>query len=438
MDDVEERGAERSVVLSEPVRQQLITIAADLVGRLGADELPPALRQVARFTPSKRARLGGTLLAAALDADEAFRGRVAKAVEEASPLLAQAVRSGASTAASDPVDTAVVAYLLRPPGWEDIVAEANARRAAEHERSGAAESEAELAQLRAQVGELKAALRAEVAQGKAAVADAVAAAEAEMAELRKQLRARIGELRAAERARDEALAAAAEAAQQAAAAQAGREAEARRNRGRIAELERAVESARRGARAERDIEGARLWLLVDTLTEAAAGIRRELSLPAPTLRPADTVLSADVTAGRRSADDPAALDALLALPNAHLIVDGYNVTKTGYGDLALADQRARLIGSLATVAARSGAEVTVAFDGGRRPPSLPPVPRGVRVLFSAADEIADDLIRRLVAAEPEGRPVVVVSSDRQVASDVHRVGAWTVASSVLLARLAQL
>ena len=54
----------------------------------------------------------------------------------------------------------------------------------------------------------------------------------------------------------------------------------------------------------------------------------------------------------------------------------------------------------------------------------------MRVLFSAADEIADDLIRRLVAAEPPGRPVVVVTSDRQVVTDVSRAGAWTVPSAV--------
>ena len=147
--------------------------------------------------------------------------------------------------------------------------------------------------------------------------------------------------------------------------------------------------------------------------------------------------SAESSARRRVVSEPAAIDALLALPNAHLIVDGYNVTKTGYGELPLADQRTRLIGSLAAVASRSGVEITIAFDGGKRPPSTPPTPRGVRVLFSAPDEIADDLIRRLVAAEPPGRPLLVVSSDRQVALDVGRAGAWTVESAVLLARLSQ-
>jgi predicted RNA-binding protein with PIN domain len=427
-----EQGGHDHVVLSEPARQQLVTITADLVGRLPPEELPASLRPLARFTPTKRARLGATQLAAVLDADDAFRARVAEAIADALPELAAAVRGGESTAASDPVDTAVVAYLLRPADWQRVVAEANERHAAERVDSKA--SAAEVAQLRARIDELKGRLRAEVAQGKAAVASAAGAAEAELTELRKQLRARTGELRAVERARDEAEAAADDATRRAEAAENARETEARRLRSRINELERAVESARRGARAERDMDDARLWLLVDTLTDAAAGIRRELSLPAPAMRPADTVGSAEARMQRRVVSDPAALDGLLALPHAHLIVDGYNVTKAGYGDLPLADQRTRLISALAAVAARSGAEITVAFDGGQRPPAMPPTPRSVRVLFSAPDEIADDLIRRLVAAEPPGRPLLVVSSDRQVALDVGRAGAWTADAAVLLAR----
>jgi predicted RNA-binding protein with PIN domain len=76
----------------------------------------------------------------------------------------------------------------------------------------------------------------------------------------------------------------------------------------------------------------------------------------------------------------------------------------------------------------------VVFDGGQRPPTMPPAPRGVRVLFSDPAETADDLIGRLVGAEPPGRPLVVVSSDNEVARDAARSGAWTAASAVLLAR----
>jgi predicted RNA-binding protein with PIN domain len=110
------------------------------------------------------------------------------------------------------------------------------------------------------------------------------------------------------------------------------------------------------------------------------------------------------------------------------------VTKTGYGSLPLADQRSRLVGSLAALAGRVGVEATVAFDGAQRPPTQPQAPRAVRVLFSAVGETADDLIRRLVAAEPRGRPVVVVSTDQEVVADVLRAGGWTVPASVFLER----
>ncbi|MGO2739887.1 MAG: NYN domain-containing protein, partial [Cellulosimicrobium funkei] len=137
----------------------------------------------------------------------------------------------------------------------------------------------------------------------------------------------------------------------------------------------------------------------------------------------------------RAADDPALVDDLLSVPRTHLVVDGYNVTKTGYGELSLADQRDRLLSGLLRVAA-AGTEVTVCFDGADGGPRPVHAPRGVRVLFSSG-EIADDLIRRLVAAEPPGRPVVVVTSDRAVADDVQAMGAACVPAHALLARLAR-
>jgi predicted RNA-binding protein with PIN domain len=140
----------------------------------------------------------------------------------------------------------------------------------------------------------------------------------------------------------------------------------------------------------------------------------------------------------RSKDDPALLDQYLSLPMVHLVVDGYNVTKSGYPTLPLAEQRVRLVGGLAALAARTGAEVKCVFDGAALDgPVRLTQPRGVRVLFSAPGEIADELIRRLVAAEPAGRPVVVVSSDREVAEGVRRSGARPVPASMLLNRLAR-
>jgi predicted RNA-binding protein with PIN domain len=58
--------------------------------------------------------------------------------------------------------------------------------------------------------------------------------------------------------------------------------------------------------------------------------------------------------------------------------------------------------------------------------------QGVRVRFSPYGESADDLIRRLVAAEPPGRAVIVVSSDREVADGVRSKGARPVDSAALV------
>ena len=199
-------------------------------------------------------------------------------------------------------------------------------------------------------------------------------------------------------------------------------------------------ASRRAERAERGTGTLRARLLLDTLLDTAQGLRRELALPASEGLPADAVEAHVAEQGVRepaghgslTTDDPAMLDALVALPRAHMIVDGYNVTKTSWPELSLEKQRDRLLGGLAPLVARSGAEVTVVFDAAeKKERPLVNRPRGVRVLFSPYGVIADDVVRELVAAEPRGRPVVVVSSDQEVARDVVRAGARAVASTAL-------
>lgn len=422
-------------VLVPPARTRIVDLAAGVLGRLPAEQVPPALRPLARFTPAKRQRLGGPALSAALDADAEFRRAVADGVGEPLRALVESLPDGPSPVATDPVDLACVAYLVRPPGWEGVVTRAGEQWRAERAVDADGDNE-RLAEVQAELRELRSERRGEAARIKDAVAAATTAAQAELADLRRTVRERTRVLRVTERDLEAARTALVEAEAAAERESGAHEAELRRMRGRLAEVERAAGAARRGARSERDLDDARLWLLVDTVVQAATGIRRELSIPAPAARPADALTSAAGPGGGRVAPDAAALDRLLALPNVHLIVDGYNVTKTGYGELALVEQRTRLIGALASLAARSGAEVTVVFDGGTRPPVQPATPRGVRVLFSAAEEIADDVIRRLVSAEPQGRPVVVVTSDQEIVTDTTRNGAWTAASTVLLDRLA--
>ncbi|MEO6885783.1 MAG: NYN domain-containing protein [Jatrophihabitantaceae bacterium] len=428
-----------AVQLPEQVRRQLLDIAADVLGRLAVEQTPVALRAIAKFSSAKRARLAGPQLLAALDADEAFRAKVGEAVVDASSLLADAVRDGSSTAASAPLDVAIVAYLTRPPGWADALRAALDRWREEQGHTDVAAEQVQ--QLRSELAALRAQAKSEPARMRAAVNTALAQSTADLAALRGQLKSRLTEVRTAERARDQAQVATERVTQSTQTSASAHAAQVRRLKARISELECAVDAARREQRVDRDVDNARLWLLVGSIADAAAGLRRELSLPSPTVLPGDTLQSGETARGSgqgRSITGAAALERVLALPHVHLVVDGYNVTKTGYGELPLIDQRTRLISSMAALASRVAVEITIAFDGAfgaAGPAAQPPVPRGVRVLFSAADEIADDLIRRLVSAEAHGRTIVVVTTDQQIVTDVRRMGAWTAPSSVLLARI---
>ena len=419
------------------VRARVVSLAADALGRLEQDQLPASLRRVAAFAPSRRARLAATAIAAVLAHDEDFRSRVADKVRQEAPDVARAIEGEpASVAAADPVEVAALAYLLRPPDWEQTVAAATELVESERRSASLADDSQHADRLRRRLEtvaeELKEARRRHREQ--------TSALRAENTELRQRLaqaRARVREVEATTERRAAELAAASEAL----AAQAGRhEAELRRLRTRAQAAERDLADARGAGRAERGEETLRARLLLDTLLATAQGLRRELALPPVEGSPADAVEAHQAQEGARrttnvgslSPADPALLDQLLALPRAHLVVDGYNVTKTAWPQLPLERQRHRLLTGLAPLAARSGAEVTVVFDAAdvvERP--LVTRPRGVRVLFSPLGVIADDVVRELVAAEPQGRPVVVVSSDQEVARDVARGGARVVAAPAL-------
>ncbi len=317
-------------VLPEPVRTRVVALAADVLGSMRGEEVPAMLRPVAKFASAKRARLGAAAIAAALESDPTFRARVFEAASTAMPGLAEALEQGTPPAAADPVDVAVVAYLQRAPGWEAAV---KAAEEAVHQ----AESEARAARETAAADRLReqlAAARTAAREARDRYRAEIDRLKAENASLRRRLgetRERAAAARGAEQAAESELSRAVE---QADAARAAAESEVRRLRARLSEAEAALENIRRASREGRGLETARLGLLLDTLAEAAAGLRRELALPATSVRPADTVPASGpggdgVPAhGRaRPADDPAYLSDLLALPRAHLVVDGYNVTR---------------------------------------------------------------------------------------------------------------
>ncbi|WP_026219935.1 NYN domain-containing protein [Wenjunlia vitaminophila] len=426
--------------LPEEVRRRVIGIASDGFSSLSPAEMPAPLRQYARFTPARRAKFAATALATALENNPAFRQRMAARLRQAQPELAQALDAGTVPAAADPLDVAAAAYLLRPAGWPRLVTAAGAELERERVERANEDVLRELARAREELAALRAAAKAEADRARADLE----AARKEADSVQRKLRSAVSDVRRGEAALRKLEAEIAQVRATAATERTAAESEARRLRARLTEVESALEASRRAAREGRSVEDMRLRLLLDTVLDAAQGLRRELALPPTTDRPADTVEA--VTPGRMtpkdiarralSEDDPALLDQLLALPQAHLVVDGYNVTKTGYPTMPLDKQRLRLLGGLSALAAQSGAEVTCVFDGADlSAPVLLAPPRGVRVLFSRAGETADELIRRLVRAEPPGRPVVVVSTDREVADGVRRAGARPVSSMLLLKRL---
>ncbi|MEU9578851.1 NYN domain-containing protein [Streptomyces chilikensis] len=428
--------------LPDGVRRRVVQIAADAFGSLTVSELPAQLRQYARFTPSRRAKFAGNAMAAALEAEAQFRQRVGEKFREAQPELAAALDTGAPPPAADPLDVAAAAYVLRPPGWVKLVTAAGEEaQRAEAERADE-ETRAELERLRAEAAAARDQVRTETERLRAELE----AARKEAESLHRKLRSALSDVRRGEAAQRKLRGELDEVKAHAQAQVSAAESESRRLKARLAETEAALEAGRKAVREGRSIEDMRARLLLDTVLEAAQGLRRELALPPVSVWPAETVDAVepgrmtpkDIAARALSEDDPAILDQLLALPQAHLVVDGYNVTKTGYPQMPLEQQRLRLLGQLSALAAQTGCEVTCVFDGAElAAPVLLAPPRGVRVLFSKAGVTADELIRQLVRAEPSGRPVVVASTDREVADGVARAGARPVASAVLLKRFSR-
>ncbi|MGY3201175.1 NYN domain-containing protein [Streptomyces sp. TE5632] len=428
--------------LPDGVRRRVVQIVSDGFGGLTVTELPAQLRQYARFAPNRRAKFAGNAMAAALESEPLFRQRIAERLKEAQPELSGALEAGSPPPAADPLDVAAAAYVMRPPGWVKLVTAAGEEaQRADAERADE-ESRAEVERLRAELVRAREHARSETER----LRGDLDSARKEADSLHRKLRSALSDVKrgaaALRKLQGELDAVRADGQAQVSAA----ESESRRLKARLGESEAALEAARRAAREGRSVEDMRVRLLLDTVLDAAQGLRRELALPPVSVRPAETVDAVepgrmspkDIAARALSEDDPAVLEQLLALPQAHLVVDGYNVTKTGYPQMPLEKQRLRVLGQLAQLAAQTGAEVTCVFDGAElAAPVLLAPPRGVRVLFSKPGVTADELIRQLVRAEPPGRPVIVVSTDREVADGVARAGARPVASAVLLKRFSR-
>jgi predicted RNA-binding protein with PIN domain len=428
--------------LPDGVRRRVVQIVSDGFGGLTVAELPAQLRQYARFAPNRRAKFAGNAMAAALETDPLFRQRIAEKLRDVQPELVGALDSGAPPPAADPLDVAAAAYVLRPAGWVKLVTAAGEEALRADAERVDEENRAELERLREELAEARGQTRAETERLRAELESARKEAES----LHRKLRGAFSDIKRGEAALRKLQAETDTTKAEGQAQLSAAESETRRLKARLAESEAALEATRKAAREGRSVEDMRVRLLLDTVLDAAQGLRRELALPPVSVRPAETVDAVepgrmtpkDIATRALSENDPAILEQLLALPQAHLVVDGYNVTKTGYPQMPLEKQRLRLLGQLSQLAAQTGAEVTCVFDGAElAAPVLLAPPRGVRVLFSKPGVTADELIRQLVRAEPPGRPVIVVSTDREVADGIAKAGARPVASVVLLKRFSR-
>ncbi len=137
--------------------------------------------------------------------------------------------------------------------------------------------------------------------------------------------------------------------------------------------------------------------------------------------------------GVRDDSDDAARH-LIGLRHVVVVVDGYNVAKRAWPELpSLVDQRDRLIDRMVRLHASSRAEVRIVFDGTEAGAVAASKGQPVTIIFTETGVTADDEILRLVPTVPRERPVVVASSDREVADGARRLGANVISAEQLLA-----
>ncbi len=427
--DVEEAAVE---VLA-PVAEVAIAVARRDAADPTAPVPPRRLHPYLRFARIPTAALSAAV--AAMEADDAFRARVAEVCTT-----------------DDDLTEGQRAWLLRPQGWDAAFgAERDARVAAivarreQHAVESSAlrieELERALAERVARIDELEAEasrLRAEVA----AVSEVFEARTAELTAMRERLEAAEGErsravreLKATE-ARD-----------------AGR---VERLRAVEAELEAALEArVPVAAASEPAAPVAPAGVDPREVADVVAGLRSlvdhldALATPEPGRKsvaghrdPAE--FGGSVSGSRRRRPirlgrgvfegTPEAVRALFSTPGVLVLVDGWNVSMLGWPELDGQLQRRRLTDALSGLGATTGAEIHVVFDGVDE--GSGPVAHGaarVRVQFTPSGVEADDRLLELADAVPIARPLIVVSNDRRVREGAMERGANVVGSTELVA-----
>lgn len=465
-----------SSTVSDALLRAALHLALD-VARVGARSSPPmepprGLRPFLHFS----GRLPDAALQTvrrSIDEDEGFRSRMVGLADE------------------QELGRAGWLFVVRPDGWEvelaslseEAEATARAEREAKEERSAQRRlRRAEAATERAEAAAARArAERDEALAQLAATRKAHQAADEEVAHLTRRVTSLEGERASARRRAEEATARATGLE----AELGGLRTEAARSRAELAEARASVESLRAdlararaapapSARTRRagagpaaaspepapevappDVSAAVAAVaaaasaasaLGRALDDASAALARSRPPPGPDRRAGDRPPPVRPAPARRRParlppavfdDSTEAASHLVRVPDAELLVDGYNVAKSLWPDTALPELRDRLLDALNELVARTGVSVHVVYDGADLGPTARQAAsrHGVRVSFSPADVEADDVVLELVEEIPLHRPVVVASSDRRVQEGARSRGANVISSAQLAAVL---
>jgi len=406
--------------LLRPAAELAIEVAQVVASQQPAD-VPRSLRPLLGHARVTKAAV--TTARKVIESDPVFRGRVAATAE---------IYGGDAA-----IGRAGVLWLSRPDGWEDELGEL-----VEQARAESAEKD-ELALERSAQRRLRHAEEARERSDRAAE-KAGKSAEAARLDLQEERRLR----RAAEEAVAKARAHAASLDEQLASAR--RRADAASERITRQDDHEAVVEAVAAASSAALALGAALDRAAALLATGAAPLGEVPPEPGEGTGELQPQLLARPRRGRKQParrrpaplppfvleDSPEAAEHLVNLPKVTVLVDGYNATLSAWPQLALSEQRLRLIDALEELAARTGASPEVVFDGaevGPYPQPLGAVRSRVKVRFTAADVEADDVLIARASGAP--LPVVVASNDRRVRKGARLAGANVLGVDQLLAVL---
>jgi len=441
----------------------LLDDAAKVLTKMASTgDAPPALRALVGFDPRKLGSGPARLqLRRALDVDEAFRHEVV-ARFEARPGVDKAIAGWSVDTALERVTEASVRsdlpllasalYALRPTGWTfglGAICAAAERDRADREQTDDAKA------WEVRLGTVEEARRRADEGRDEALAD-VARLETELRDQRAARRTReqgaTDAVDDAERRRRDAETVAEQATARADTAESRLAREAARARTAEHDLRMLRREVDAQARADADRPAGLTRDDLDALAAAAEHARKltasldgltrrardQQPEPRPDPDPAAVVKRKKVPSppGMLS-DTTEALDTMIRTRGVVLVIDGYNVSMTGWPDAPPLEQRERLLAALERLHLRVRCDVIVVFDGADVEAVPTPRRSGVRVVFSDAGEEADPVVVREVAARPKRVPVIVVSSDGWVKEHAEAEGATVAPKETLLALLRQ-